>query len=73
MTRIWNTPFFILATVYFVVDGVFSYVTQPVTAWIAKKKPFQRARMVRCGLTRRWPFSPFLSFSWSPPSHSLGI
>ena len=38
MTRIWNTPFFILATVYFVVDGVFSYVTQPVTAWIAKKE-----------------------------------
>jgi hypothetical protein len=45
MTRIWNTPFFILATVYFVVDGVFSYVTQPVTAWIAKKEPFQRARI----------------------------
>src|SRR3984957_11425987 len=45
MARIWNTPFFILATVYFVVDGVFSYVTQPVSEWIAKKKPFQRARI----------------------------
>jgi hypothetical protein len=44
MARIWNTPFFILATLYFVVDGVFSYVTHPVSAWIAKKKPFQRAR-----------------------------
>jgi hypothetical protein len=25
MARIWNTPVFILATVYFVVDGVFSH------------------------------------------------
>jgi hypothetical protein len=45
MARIWNTPFFILATIYFVVDGVFSYVTQPVSAWIAKMKPFERARI----------------------------
>jgi hypothetical protein len=37
--------FFILATIYFVVDGVFSYVTQPVSAWLAKKKPFERARI----------------------------
>ena len=45
MARIWNTPFFILATIYFIVDGVFSYVTQPVSAWLAKKKPFERARI----------------------------
>ena len=45
MAGIWNTPIFILATVYFVVDGVFSYVTQPISAWIAKKKPFERARI----------------------------
>src|SRR6202171_6730947 len=45
MARIWNTPFFILATIYFVVDGVFSCVTQPVSAWLAKKKPFERARI----------------------------
>jgi hypothetical protein len=45
VARIWNTPIFILATVYFVVDGVFSYVTQPISAWIAKKKPFERARI----------------------------
>jgi hypothetical protein len=45
MARIWNTPVFILATVYFVVDGVFSYVTQPITVWIAKKKLFERARI----------------------------
>src|ERR1700688_4648660 len=44
MTRVWNTPIFILATVYFVVDGVFSYVTRPITVWLAKKKLFERAR-----------------------------
>jgi hypothetical protein len=38
MTRIWNTPVFILATMYFIVDGVFSYVTHPVSVWIAKKE-----------------------------------
>ena len=37
MARIWNTPVFILATMYFVVDGVFSHVTRPITAWIARK------------------------------------
>ena len=46
MARIWNTPVFILATIYFIVDGVFSYVTRPITAWIVKKKLFER--------TRRW-------------------
>src|SRR3982751_1523101 len=44
MTRIWNTPVFILATVYFVVDEVFSYAIQPLTAWLAKKRLFERAR-----------------------------
>src|SRR5258708_12718679 len=45
MVRIWNTPVFILATVYFVVDGVFSHVTQPITVWLAKKKLFERVRL----------------------------
>jgi len=45
MARIWNTPVFILATVYFVVDGVFSHVMQPITVWLAKKKLFERARI----------------------------
>src|ERR1700724_441104 len=45
MARIWNTPVFILATVYFIVDGVFSHVTQPITEWIAKKKFFERVRL----------------------------
>ena len=45
MARIWNTPVFILATVYFVVDGVFSYVTRPIAEWIAKKKYFEGMRL----------------------------
>src|SRR6202049_1375181 len=45
MTRVWNTPVFIIATVYFVVDGVFSHVTRPITEWLAKKKLLERARL----------------------------
>jgi hypothetical protein len=45
MTRVWNTPVFIIATVYFVVDGVFSHVTRPITVWLAKKKLLERARL----------------------------
>jgi hypothetical protein len=29
MARIWNMPLFILATVYFIVDGVFSTSRSP--------------------------------------------
>ena len=36
---------FILATMYFMVDGVFSYITYPISVWIAKKKLFERARI----------------------------
>jgi hypothetical protein len=42
MARLWNTPIFILATMYFVVDGVFSHVTRPIVVWIAEKKLFER-------------------------------
>src|ERR1700687_4707118 len=45
MARIWNTPVFILATAYFVVDGVLSHVTQPITVWLAKKRLFERVRL----------------------------
>src|SRR5258705_280001 len=44
MARIWNTPVFILATAYFVVDGVLSHVTQPIALWLARKKLFERVR-----------------------------
>jgi hypothetical protein len=45
MARVWNTPVFILAILYFVVDGVFSQLTQPIAAWIARKRLFERARL----------------------------
>jgi hypothetical protein len=45
MTRVWNTPIFIIATLYFTVDGVFSYVTRPITVWIGKKKLLKRVRL----------------------------
>ena len=46
MDRIWKTPVLVLATVYFVLDGLFSYLTRPITSWISKKQIFER--------TRRW-------------------
>ena len=45
MTRVWNTPLFIIATLYFVVDGVFSHVTRPITVWLAEMKLLERARL----------------------------
>jgi hypothetical protein len=44
MARVWNTPVFILATLYFVVDGIFSYVTRPISRWLAENNLFERAR-----------------------------
>ena len=45
MARVWNTPVFILATLYFVVDGIFSYVTRPIGAWLARSNLFERTRL----------------------------
>jgi hypothetical protein len=42
MTRAWNTPVFAIAIVYFSIDGIFSYITQPLTAWLSKKKLLER-------------------------------
>jgi len=56
MTRVWNTPIFIIATVYFIVDGVFSYVTRPITVWIGKKKLLKRVRLM--GWSGRAPAPP---------------
>ena len=44
MTRVWNTPVFAIATVYFILDGVFSYITRPITAWLSKKAFLVRVR-----------------------------
>ena len=44
MARLWKIPLFMVATAYFVVDGLFSYVTRPVSAWIGQIRLFERAR-----------------------------
>ena len=46
MARIWKTPVLVLATAYFVVDGLFSYVARPVAVWMSKLRILER--------TRRW-------------------
>ena len=46
MARIWKTPVLVLATAYFVLDGLFSYVTRPVALWMSKMRILDR--------TRRW-------------------
>jgi hypothetical protein len=45
MARFWKTAVFIAATAYFVVDGALSYVTRPMTAWMAKRNLFERTRL----------------------------
>ena len=49
MARIWKTPVFVLAMAYFVLDGLFSYVTRPIAIWMSKLRILQR--------TRRWVVS----------------
>src|SRR6478672_10524559 len=44
MTRVWNTPIFAIATVYFIIDGVFSFITRPLTVWLSKKQFLERLR-----------------------------
>lgn len=44
VTRAWNTPIFAVATVYFIIDGLFYYITRPLTAWLSKKKFLVRVR-----------------------------
>jgi hypothetical protein len=48
--RFWKTAVVIVATAYFVVDGVLSCVTRPITAWIAKRNIFERARLCAASL-----------------------
>jgi hypothetical protein len=45
MARFWKTAVFVVATAYFVVDGVLSYLTRPITAWIANRDLFERTRL----------------------------
>jgi hypothetical protein len=44
MTRVWGTPIFVIAAVYFIIDGVFSCVTRPITVWLNKKKLLEQVR-----------------------------
>jgi len=45
LARFWKTTVFIVATAYFVVDGVLSYATRPIAVWIAKRNLFERTRL----------------------------
>jgi hypothetical protein len=45
MTRVWNAPVLILATLYLAVDAMFTFVTHPITEWLAEKALFERARL----------------------------
>ncbi len=60
MARAWKTPFFAIAVVYFVVDGIFSYVTRPLTVWLSKQKLFER---VRRWVTSRGPYQSLVLFA----------
>ena len=44
MARVWSTPVFAIATVWFIMDGVFSYVTTPLAEWLSKWKLLERMR-----------------------------
>ncbi len=44
MKRILKTTVFILATVYFFVDAVFSKIATPIARWMARKRIFIRLR-----------------------------
>jgi hypothetical protein len=45
LARFWKTAVLIVATAYFVVDGVLSYVTRPIAVWIAKTNLFERTQL----------------------------
>lgn len=45
MNRVWYSPIFVIALVYFIIDGIFSYVTRPITAWIARQRLLERVRL----------------------------
>jgi hypothetical protein len=60
MARVWNTPIFVVATVYFVVDRLFSYVTRPITAWIGKRNLLKR---VRAWITSLRPYPSLALFA----------
>src|SRR3981189_2752803 len=44
MAHIWKTAILVLATLYFVLDGLFFYVTRPISVWISKMRFLERIR-----------------------------
>jgi hypothetical protein len=60
MARVWNTPIFAVATVYFIMDGVFSHVTRPIAVWLSKKKLFE---VLRCWATSFGPYGSLALFA----------
>jgi hypothetical protein len=42
VARLWKVPLFVVATAYFVLDGLFSYVTRPFAAWLGRMRVFER-------------------------------
>jgi len=60
MSRVWNTPIFVLATVYFAADALFSAITGPITAWLSKKKLLEK---VRRWVTSLGPYQSFALFA----------
>jgi hypothetical protein len=45
MARFWKTAVLIVATAYFVVDGVLSHLTRPIIVWIDQRNLFERTRL----------------------------
>jgi len=60
MARVWNTPIFAIATVYFTVDALFSAATGPIAAWLSKKRLLER---VRRWVTSLGPYQSFALFA----------
>ncbi|WP_426409261.1 hypothetical protein [Bradyrhizobium ganzhouense] len=60
MARVWDTPVFLVATVYFTIDALFSTVTGPITAWLSKKRWLER---VRRWVTSLGPYQSFALFA----------
>jgi hypothetical protein len=42
MARLWKVPLFVVATAYFVLDGLFSVVTRPFADWLGGMRIFER-------------------------------
>jgi hypothetical protein len=60
MTSVWEAPIFVVATLYFTVDALFSAITGPITAWVSRKRLLER---VRRWVTSLGPYQSFALFA----------